>query len=133
MAGELVSLLPTGGIAGGVLALFGWYTKSSRDDRNEFRKAYVEAKAEFETRLAEAKADFAARLTDEHARVLEAEQGAEHEGSELRRRLADAETVILGERARARDAELENEGLKIRLEHAQMRIKLLKGEEVNFD
>ena len=133
MAGEVLSLLPQGGVAAGVLALFGWYTKTSRDDRKEYRDDLKARTAEFEERLAEAKAEFDKRLADEHARLLETEMAAEHETTELRRRLADMETVVMGERASRRDAELDLEGAKIRLEHARMRVRLLKGEEVEMD
>lgn len=133
MAGELVSLLPQGGIAAGVLALFGWYAKTSAADRKEFRQAYQDAKVAFEVNLKEAKAEFAARLKEEHSRVLETEMNAEHETKQLRQRLAESDVVIAKERRRALDAEVDNEGLRVRLEHASMRIKLLRGEEVDLD
>jgi nucleotide-binding universal stress UspA family protein len=119
--GDLAALGPSAGLIGAVVALLGWYSKTSKETRQEYRDALAAAKTEFE-----------ARLKDEHARVLEADMHAQTEIEDLRRRLADADTVIMGERAARRDSELDKEGFKIRLEHAQLRIKILKGEDVDL-
>lgn len=119
---ELAALAPGGGLAASIIALLAWYTKTSREDRKEYRDA-----------LAAAKVDFDARLKDEHARLLESEMNAQAEVSELRRRLDDADTVILGERSARRDAELELAGMKIRLQQMTWRYRLAKGEDVEFE
>jgi uncharacterized coiled-coil DUF342 family protein len=118
---DLATLAPGGGLAASVMGLLVWYSKTSKETRQEYRDALAASKAEFD-----------ARLKDEHSRVLETEMHAQVEIDELRRRLADADTVIMGERAARRDAELDAEGLKIRLEHAQIRYKLAKGEDVEW-
>jgi hypothetical protein len=133
VAGELASLLPQGGIAAGVVTLFAWYARTSAADRKEFREAYRQAKAGFDADLAAAKADFQARLAEEHARVLETEMNAEHESKQLRARLAETDVAVARERQGRLTAEVDNEGLRVRLEHARTRIKLLKGEEVDLD
>jgi hypothetical protein len=116
---DLAAFAPGGGLAASTIALLAWYTRTSREDRKEYRTALAEAKAEFEKRLAE-----------EHARVLEIDMHAQKEIDELRRRLADVDTVSQALREARRDAELESEGLKIRLEHMTMRYRLAKGEDV---
>jgi hypothetical protein len=119
---ELAALAPGGGLAASVIALLAWYTKTSREDRKEYRDA-----------LASAKADFEERLKAEHARLLETDMNAQTEVDELRRRLADADTVIQGERAARRDAELDVESFKIRLQQMTWRYRLAKGEDVDLD
>lgn len=121
MVEELAALAPGGGLAASVMGLLVWYGKTSRETRQEYREALAASKAEFD-----------ARLKEEHSRLLETEMHAQVEIDELRRRLADADTVILGERAARRDAELDAEGLKIRLEHAQIRLRIAKGEDVQW-
>lgn len=119
MVDELAALVPGGGLAGTVAGFLIYILKTGREDRKEYREA-----------LRQTREDFEARLKEEHARVLEADMHAQTEIDELRRRLADAETVIQGERARARDAELSAEGMKIKLEHMTLRYRLAKGEDV---
>lgn len=116
---ELASLAPGGGFAGSVIALFAWFSKTSREDRKEYRESLAAAKLEFEE-----------RLKTEHGRLLETEMHAQTEIDELRRRLGDMETVVQGERARRRDAEIEVETARIKLEQVKLRLSYARGEEV---
>ncbi len=118
---ELASLAPGGGLAGSVGALLLYFMKSTREDRKEYREA-----------LKVAQEDFNIRLKEERGRVLEIEMAAQKEVDDLRRRNADAETALMAEHSRRREAELESEGLKIRLEHMTVRYRIAKGEEVDF-
>ena len=121
MIEELTSLAPGGGLAGSVVGLLIWFMKTSREDRKEYREA-----------LKTAQDDFEARVKDERGRALEAEMSAEKEVSDLRRRIADVETALAAEHAARRDADLEAEGYKIRLEHMTLRYRIAKGEEVDL-
>ncbi len=118
---ELAQLAPGGGLAGSVGALLLYFMKTSREDRKEYREA-----------LKVAQEDFDARLKDERGRVLEIEMSAEKEVADLRRRNADAETALIAEHQRRREAELDAEGLKIRLEHMTLRYRIAKGEDVEM-
>ena len=118
---ELVNLAPGGGLAGSVVGLLVWFMKTSREDRKEYREA-----------LKLAQDDFDARLKEERGRTLEIEMGAEKEVADLRRRNADAETALMSEHQRRREAELDAEGLKIRLEHMTLRYRIAKGEDVEL-
>lgn len=122
MLDELAALAPGGGLAGFVALLLGWYAKTSREDRKEFRDA-----------LAAAKADFELRLKDEHARLLEIDMNAQTEVDELKRVNRALDAALSAERARARHAELDLEGAKIRTEHLQLRLRLARGEEVEWN
>jgi hypothetical protein len=121
VASELAALAPGGGLAASVVALLAWYTKTGREDRKEYRDA-----------LAEAKADFEKRIGEEHGRVLETEMNAQKEVDDLRKRLNAAQAGLDAERARARHAELEREEAKIRNQHLSLRLKLARGEEVDW-
>lgn len=121
MLEELGGVVPGGGLAGSVVALLVWFMKTTREDRKEYREA-VKTMRE----------DFDARLKDERGRVLEIEMSTQKEVDDLRRRISDAETALMGEHAARRDAELEAEGLRIRLEHMTLRYRLAKGEEVDL-
>ncbi len=121
MLEELVNLAPGGGLAGSVIGLLAWFMKSSREDRKEYREA-----------LRVAQEDFDSRLKEERGRVLEIEMGAEKEVSDLRRRLSDSETAFMSEHQLRREAELESEGNKIRLEHMTLRYRIAKGDDVQI-
>lgn len=119
MLEELVNLAPGGGLAGSVVGLVIYIMKTGREDRKEYREALKVAQEDFDTRLRE-----------ERGRMLEIEMAAEKEVADLRRRNADSETAFIAEHAARRDAELETEGLRIRLEHMTMRYRIAKGEDV---
>lgn len=122
MLDELASLAPGGGLAGFVALLLGWYAKTSREDRKEYRDA-----------LAAAKTDFEQRLKDEHGRLLEIDMAAQKEVEELKRANRALDAALNAERSRARHAELDLEGAKIRNEHLWLRLRLARGEEVTWD
>lgn len=91
------ALIPQGGVLGAAMALVGMLWKTNRDDRAEYRQT----------------------LTDERARhAKEAEEWAKEE-RHLRERLANAETVIMGERDRRHAAERQTEDYRLRLQRAQ--------------
>lgn len=102
------------------MGLLVWYARTSKETRQEYRDALTAAKAEFELRLKE-----------EHTRLLDSETHAQTQVEELRRRLAEADTVVAAERAARREADLVAEGLIIRLEHAQTRLRIAKGEDIS--
>jgi hypothetical protein len=119
---DLASIAPGGGLAGSVIGLLVWFQRVGREDRREYREALAATRAEFETRLKE-----------EHARVLEIDMHAQLEADEARKRIDTLTAALDAERARARHAELDLEGAKIKMGHLRLRLKIAKGEDVDWD
>lgn len=100
------AILPGGGLAGAVVALLMWFGRVTREDRKEYRE----------------------QLAVERARVRELDTAMDVEIGDLRRRIADVQTVADGERERRRDSEILGEKLRMQLASSESRTEWLTQE-----
>lgn len=96
MLADLTALAPGGGVAGAVIALLIWHTRTGREDRAEYREALRAARAEYDERIVVERA----RVAVEHDRVVQVRAEAKADHDDLVRRLRDAERTV--ERLRTR-------------------------------
>lgn len=106
MSDNLDSLIPGGGIVAAAIGLLSWFMRNARDERREHSEALKEVKAEH----AKAKTDW------------------ERAEGDLRRRLADEETVISGLKDQVADLKRERSELRAKLGIAEGRASWMQGE-----
>lgn len=105
MTDNLEALIPGGGMVAASLGLLGWFVKSAKDDRTEWRELL---KTEREGRvrdLADERARHDAALQLEHGRAEKVKTTTDAVEADLRRRIADAETAARGWQDEAADAQ----------------------------
>lgn len=104
MTDNLEALIPGGGMVAAALGLLGWFVKTGRDDRSEWRELLRVEREGRARDLSEERDRHDRALEHERERAERARSAGETVEGDLRRRLADAETAAAGWKDAAVDA-----------------------------
>jgi septal ring factor EnvC (AmiA/AmiB activator) len=102
---DLSSLIPGGSMVAAALGLLGWFVKNARDTQAEWRDLLKTERADRVRDLADERDRHERAIAGEHERGEKVKAAHDTIETDLRRRLADAETAEAGWKDEAADAQ----------------------------